>query len=455
VHRCLRATALFFALLGPGAPLVRAAEGASAPAPNATPAEVDAKVRVAVSDPRPGVTVRGRFDMVQIAGIAQAGARDALFDVVLVLDISGSAAQPSGIDVDGDGELGVAVAPLIRVGNAMPENSDPGDSILAAEILGARRLLEALDPGRVNVGVVTFSGEFDRQSGTRVSLEQVDAQVDLALTNDYDQVRLALDTVQARGVYGGTNLEAGIKRALFELAGLEGAVSTPRPDARKVIIILTDGAPSLPFGSVAVSDPEDITAAIEAARLAESAGVVINVFGLGPSAIDYPVAPTEVTRVTNGVYVPVRRAGDIVTVLSGISFANVDDVVAVNLTLGEEAHPDDVILQPDGSFRGFVPVRPGVNRIRISAMASDGSRGSTDLEVNFQHQDLTDDELEAELDRVRKRNRDIRMVSERERQKVERERVRERDLELEVEGEPKPAPAPNEPAPPSEPKPKP
>jgi len=432
MHRHVCA-ALLLLLLGPGAQRVRAAEEPAAAAEAAARGEADPRVRVAVTDPRPGVTVRGRFDMVQIAGIAQAGPRDALFDVILVLDISGSTSQPSGIDVDGDGELGVAIAPLIRVGNAMPQNSDPGDSILAAEILGARRLLEALDPSRVNVGVVTFSGEFDRQSGTRVSLEQVDAQVDLPLTDSYDQVRVALDAVQARGAYGGTNLEAGIKRALFELTGLEGAVSTPRPDARKVIIILTDGAPSLPFGSVAVSDPEDITAAVEAARLAQSAGVAINVFGLGPSAIDYPVAPTEVTRVTGGVYVPVRRAGDIVTVLSGISFADVDDVVAVNLTLGEEAHPDDVILQPDGSFRGFVPVRPGVNRIRISALATDGTRGSTDLEVNFQHQDLTDAELEAELDRVRKRNREIRMVSERERQNAERERIRERGLELEVE----------------------
>ena len=53
--------------------------------------------------------------------------------------------------------------------------------------------------------------------------------------------------------------------------------------------------------------------------------------------------------------------------LTGVSFANVEDVVAVNLTLGEMSGPDDILLSPDGSFRGFIPVRPGKNRIRISA----------------------------------------------------------------------------------------
>ncbi len=150
-------------------------------------------------------------------------------------------------------------------------------------------------------------------------------------------------------------------------------------------------------------------------------------------AIDYPIAATEMARVTGGLYTPVRRPGDIVSLLTGVSFANVEDVVAINLTLGEMAGPDDILLKPDGSFQGFVPVRPGLNRVRVSALASDGSRGSTELDIVFKHQDLTDAELQAELDRVRERNRQLQLVMERKRQEEFRKQERERALTLEVE----------------------
>ncbi len=105
----------------------------------------------------------------------------------------------------------------------------------------------------------------------------------------------------------------------------------------------------------------------------------------------------------------------------------------MNLTLGEMSGPDDIFLQPDGSFRGFVPVRPGRNRIRVSALASDGTRGSTEFDVEFKHQELTDAELAEELERIRTRNREIQLLMERKRQEVFRRQVRERSLQIQVE----------------------
>jgi hypothetical protein len=371
--------------------------------------------------------------MAPLAGIAtSAGARPSRFDVFLVLDVSGSTKYPSGIDVDGDGEIGETRAALLK---ALPQtiNTDPEDSVLAAEVMAARTLLEGLDPERVRVGILTFAGEIDPSTGRRRSRGQADAFLEQPLTNDYDRVRQALQAVLLRGSSGGTNMEAGVKLALTELAGLTNALSEARPGAKKVALLLTDGKPSLPFGLGNVEDAEDIEAVVAAARLARAGGILINVYGLGPRAIDYPVAATEVAKVSAGVYTPVRRPGDIVTVLSGVSFANIEDVVAVNLTLGEMAAPEDVLLHPDGSFQGFVPVRPGKNRIRVSALASDGSRGSTEFEIDFQHLDLTDAELQAELERVRKRNREIQILLERKRQDAFRQRERERALRIEVE----------------------
>jgi hypothetical protein len=210
-----------------------------------------------------------------------------------------------------------------------------------------------------------------------------------------------------------------------------------------VILFLTDGKPSLPFGSANVEDKEDMLAAIDAAQLANVAGVMLNVYGLGPGAIDYPVAATEMSKVTGGIYTPVRTPGDIVALLSGVSFANVEDVVAVNLTLNEWAGPNDLLLSPDGSFTGFVPVRPGVNRIRVSALASDGTRGSTEFDLTFAQQGLTTLELAAEQERIRQRTKELQLKMESERQKAFRKRERERVLEIGVEkDEATPAPAP-------------
>ncbi len=393
-------------------------------------------VRILLDSPRPQEVVRARIDMAPLAGSAAAdGLRPASFDVVVVIDISGSTAYPSGLDVDNDGLVGETQRALLA---GMPDtkNTDPDDSVLAAEIIAASTLLEGLNPQRVRVGVVSFSGEIDPATGRRRSETQHDAMLEVPLTNDYAQVRQALQAVLLRGPSGGTNMEAGVKLALRELADLSGAQSEPRPGAKKVVLFLTDGRPSLPFGLGNKDDREDYEAVQAAARVAHLAGVSINVYGLGPEAIDYPVACTEMAKLTNGLYTPVRRPGDIVAALSGVSFANVDDVVAVNLTIGEMSGPDDIQLNPDGSFTGFVPARVGRNRVRVSALASDGSRGSTEVEFEFAAQELTDNEVQRELERIRERNRLLLLDAERRKQEEFRKRERQRSIEIRSETEP-------------------
>lgn len=389
-------------------------------------------VRVVVQSPKSGEEVRSRTDMAPLSGIATAGERPTDFDLMLVIDVSGSTKYPSGIDIDGDGEIGEGKRALVA---ALPAtiNTDPDDSILAAEVAAGMSLLDGLDPQRVHVGVVSFSGEIDPVTHRRRAGPQPDALLEQALTADYELVRRSLEAVLLRGPHGGTNMEAGVKLAVNELAGLPGSQSQPRPNAKRVILFMTDGKPSLPFGLANVEDPDDTEAAVAAARLARAGGVTMNVYGMGPAAIDYPVAATEMARVTAGLYTPVRRPGDIIALLTGVSFANVEAVVAVNLTLRESSGPDDILLGPDGSFKGFVPVRPGKNRIRVSAMASDGTRGSTEFDIVFHHTDLTDAEQRAELERIRERNREIQLRLERERQNAFRKQERDRALEIEVE----------------------
>ena len=389
------------------------------------------KVSVVVDTPRPNQVIRSRLDMAHLKGNAISGNRPTDFDVMLVLDVSGSTAYPSGADVDGDGEVGAqAFAPL---GATDHRNTDPGDSILAAEIQASRALVDNLDPERVRVGVVSFSGEFDPETGRGTKRYDRDALLDSPLTSDMNRVRARLTAIEARAPYGGTNMEAGVKLALRELAGLEGARSKPRPGAKPIILLLTDGKPSLPFGGANVQDQGDIDAVIAAGKLAAQAGITVNTYGLGPSATDYPVAVTELAQVTRGLYTPVRRPGDIVNVLRAVSFSNVDDVVAVNLTMGEMSGPEDILLAPDGSFSGFVPVQPGTNRIRVSALASDGSRGTSEFSIIYKGHQGADARLRAEREEIRRRNRELRLAVERRRQGAFRREERTRMLEIEVE----------------------
>lgn len=393
-----------------------------------------ADVRVTIESPSNGQKVENKVDQAPIRGAASAdGKRASDFDVMLVLDVSKSTLNPSGVDVDGDGEVGVnPQRELIPGYPADIVNTDPGDSVLEAEASAARALLRSLDASRVRVGLATFAGEVG-PDGQRRSADQQDAWLEVPLTNDYAAVLRGIEAVLARGASGATNFAAGLRLAITELAGLPGARSARRAGAQPVILFLTDGAASLPIGSGAVSDPGDIEAAISAAKLAQLAGIRINSYALGENALTFPQAATEIARVSLGTYTPVQNPGDIVALLQGVSFANVEDVVIANLTTGDFS--TDVSLKPDGSFSGFVPVRQGRNQVRITALASDGTRGSVTLDLDFGRTQLTDLELSRELERIRRMNKELLVVKER--QKIEDFRKREKkDLELEVERKP-------------------
>ena len=368
-----------------------------------------AEVRVSVSSPAPGGKLRDYLHQARIEGSALAdGGGPDQFDVMLVLDVSDSTKAASGADVDRDGLVGVDPHNELLPPGAFASDvfsTDLGDTVLQAQVLAARTLLQGLDARRVRVGLVTFAGEVNRATGERKSIEQQDAWLQLPLTNDYAAIDRALVSVLARGPNGATNFAAGVRLGIVELAGLSGAISVPREGVSKVMLFLTDGIPTLPVGKGTVEDPGDDEAALRAAQLARSAGISINTYALGSAALQYPRVVTEMARMTLGTYSPVQNPGDIVTLLQGVSFADVEDVVLTNLSTGEFS--TDVRLAPDGSFTGFVPVREGKNRVRISALASDGSRGSVELEFDFEHNEVGDRTRLSELERIREQNKQL------------------------------------------------
>jgi Mg-chelatase subunit ChlD len=396
----------------------------------------------------PGAHVEGFVHQARIAGSALADAADPrVFDVMLAIDVSYSTRAASGGDIDGDGVVGVdpIAEGLVGMFPADVRSTDLEDTILRAQVRAALKLLDDLDSRRVRVGVITFSGEVDPGSGKRLSENQQDANVEIALTGDFAAVRTALAGVVARGPHGATNFGAGIVLAVGELSGLTGARSQPRADAKKVVLFLTDGLPTFPIGKGTVVDAGDEEFALRAAQLAHTAGVSINTYALGPEALKYNRVTTEIARVTGGVYTPVQSPDDVIALLSGTTFSDVEDVVFTNLTTGDFS--TDVRLAPDGTFAGYVPVREGRNRVRIVALASDGTRGELELELDFALSQVGSRDKLAELERIRRQNRDLEIK--RRSLEIEAFRARERrelEIKLKDDGEPsaaqEPAPAP-------------
>jgi hypothetical protein len=415
---------------GPAAP----ASKRTAPGAPAAKAAGQARVAVLIEEPAPGTVLEGQLHQARISGSASADAdRGDLYDVIIAIDVSESTLKASGSDVDRDGVIGLDPAnELLPPGSFPPEvaSTDPQDTVLHAEVLAARSLLAGLDARRVRVGLVSFAGEVDPTTGKRKRVDQQDAWLEVPLTHDYGLVQRGLTAVLARGAHGATNFAAAIRLAVTELAGLGGARSEPRPGAKRVVLFLTDGMPTLPIGHGNTSDPGDVEAAVRAADLAHKAGITVNTYALGTLALRYPRAATEIARRTLGTYSPVQRPGDVGAILHGTTFANVEDVVFANLTTGELS--TDVRLAPDGNFTGYVPVQEGRNRVRVSALASDGSSGSVEFDLEFRKGGRSDQQKALELERLREMNREL--LLRREADEVERFRERQRK-QLEIRPE--------------------
>jgi len=390
------------------------------------------RLQMEIEHPRPD-TVIGSAAGAFVAGRAIA-ARGELkrFDVIFVLDTSQSTAAPTGVDVDGDGRVGQP--PLGPVGQIFGMNTDAGDSILAAEVAAARKILAGLDPRSTRVGVVTFAGEpAGSNRGFFGSSRVVEPALTVEpLTQDYERVERALERVLTRGPRGMTHMAAGVDQATVELLGLSGALSKPDAESEKAVLFFTDGQPTLPYQGL---QADNVRAVLRAAQRAQRAGLRIHSFAIGPDALNGPIAPVEMASITEGSFTPVRNPGGLVTIVEGVSFANIDRIAVRNTTNGEEAHY--VRSHADGSWDALVPLEPGKNRIEVTALASDGAMATEELTLHYAP-DAEDPYVPREL--VAKRNEllERRLVEiRRARVVAEREAAEEtrRELALEIERE--------------------
>ena len=178
-------------------------------------------------------------------------------------------------------------------------------------------------------------------------------------------------------------------------------------------------------------------------------------FAIGPDALAGPVAAVELAARTGGYFTPVRRPGDLVQVVEQVRFSNIESVALENLSTGTPAK--QVIVNADGAFGALVPLQSGLNRIRVTALADDGSRAETIVRVSYvpgtdsptlprELVALRNRLLEQKLVELRRERKEVELeVAERTRKElaleIERERAKanetadkqRKELELEVE----------------------
>jgi Mg-chelatase subunit ChlD len=388
-----------------------------------------AEPRVQILSPANGNRITQEQNQIFVTGkVAKDAARSSKVDIFLVVDISGSTAQYSGSDLGDagalpDGSAGSGIpTPQISIGGmsfGRPSLHNLRNSILAAEVAAARRLLIQLNPETTRVGLLTFSEG---------------AKLLQPLTTDFERVRRVLDDILREGPYGGTNMVEGIRMGITELMGL--GVSEKRADAVKVQILLTDGFPTLPIGRSRQAAPEDTNLAINAARLAGKAGVRIHVFTLGEEALSYPRAAAGVAKQSGGAYVPVSRPADVLAVVENVSVVGVDYVQVINRTTGQKAAQNR--LTADGFFSSAVPVIEGANQIDVFARASDGSNGSDSITVYYQPGTQKSLDLEIFLEKEKKLELEIKRLG---KTPAEIQRDIERNREESLSRPPQPPPS--------------
>jgi hypothetical protein len=283
-------------------------------------------------------------------------------------------------------------------------------------------LLNQLEPSTTRLGIVAFAGD---PTG-----RQRDAWLEVPLTSNYGKVRHALARLLEEGPGGQTNILAALQLAAIELSGGYAAASTPRPDARKIVLFMTDGQPTVPVHGHRM---ENARLTVDASRQLGQRGLRVDTFAIGESAADDPYVPEGVARETGGVFTPVRDPRELMAMFQGVNLADVRELHVHNVTTGAAA--SYAALDADGHFSALVTLADGRNELSVEVVASDGTRARRTVSVYGLPGDSTQ-HLSSRLHARRTRLLETRLAALRRRGldlEVERAEAERRALEIEIE----------------------
>src|SRR5258706_3563872 len=297
------------------------------------------RVFLEVAVPRSGDAVHEPINLVEGRGWAGTGLRGK-HDVVIVLDRSGSTFRASGVDVDGDGIVGRQF-PGEPPDEIVLWTTDFGDTIVAAETLAARRLVERLDPETTRMAIVTFGGN---------------AKVEAPLGSSRAQLLAALDALPPSPNEYRTNIYDALETAIgvFEAAPAELGLTRQRE-----ILLLSDGVPTSP--PVPPGAAQRIS--VHAARNAARPHARIYAYALGPTAAVGRDRFDEIVRANGGELLVLDAPADIIEFVPYLSWTSIPKGRLQNTTNGEIGRP--IRLFPHRRVHRFSPLQRGRNQPRL------------------------------------------------------------------------------------------
>ena len=268
------------------------------------------------------------------------------WDVYLVVDSSGSTAGASGLDLDGDGLVG---------SGDWRNNSDPGDSVLQAELEAVRRALSAWEGLDVRVSIEEYSAEIPIPPGEPE--EQGRIRTVQGLTADFRAVREALDTIASAGSVGATDYGG----ALLELAAEYDRSGDPA--RRPVAFFLSDGKPTFPRFPYDATEPQDVDWAWQGANAVAARGLPVNTLEIG--TFDDIGVLSQVASLTGGTLLPGLVGQDL---LDSIATLGLDGFVYVQMRNESSGDESYAALSPEGAFQGTLALQDGLNELVFRAI---------------------------------------------------------------------------------------
>ncbi|MBM4385304.1 MAG: VWA domain-containing protein [Deltaproteobacteria bacterium] len=279
-------------------------------------------------------------------------------DFVVLIDRSGSSNRPSGLDVDGDGEVGRSTF--------AKSVSDPGDDVLAAEVSTARELLGLMDAEASRVAVIAFALRSEMLSPFAAPADAAAALAGWTPTRPNRRDCFLVNPRNGKRVRSVNGFDSRPLRVLCErgtsIGGALGAAATLFATRRgdevrrlATIIVLSDGE---------AETPDEVTAR----RHARSAAEFLKQYGVVVHAVDF-ASPTVFKRVDAARIAAEVTGGeafdangpDARVKLASLVSSPLRHVVVRNLTTGEER----IIPAAAGVFASEVEVAPGENRLAL------------------------------------------------------------------------------------------
>jgi len=345
------------------------------------------EARLSIDSPKADLRIETSVPWLEVQGGAGFGDVEKQ-DVIVAIDHSGSTRAASGLDLDGDGTRGKLRTNLIA-GIPVYDSTDPGDAVIWAERIAAKRLISRLNPEHTRVAILSF--------GERAQVRQpLGSPADaLAFLESDDSEIVQLET---------TSFNAALAEALehFEATRILGQ------RRRRILVLMSDGVPTADASLASVIQSAD--------RLA-ARGISIYAAGLGMDALTADSVYVYLAKATGGEYLRIETPADAIRILGDLRLNGLRAVEISNHSGTDSARAVRVFA--DGSFDAFVPLVPGENEIEVVASLEQGPELRETRRVYYVP---TEERSEADEQAARTLLERLRV------------RTRETELALEVEG---------------------